>query len=104
MKMEVTFTRAIKVWWSFAWRVWILSLPMMALIAPLMFWLLPTHKLGEPPSMLPPDQVPFFFVKFSLVWIVMAVGTIGVHVAAVRWGLKVKWSDFRLVAVSTEET
>jgi len=96
--MEITFLRAIKIWWSFVWRAWILSLALMIVLFPLMFWLLPIPKPGEPPA-----QLPGFFGKFFVIWIVMMVGMVSLHAFSIRWMLKTKWSDFKLVAVPPED-
>lgn len=100
--MEITFYRAFKIWWSFTWRACITLLPLMFIMFPLMMWILPIPKPGEPPPVLKPDQIPGFMGKFFIIWIFMMIGMVFLQTLALRWMLKTKWSDFKLVAVKSE--
>lgn len=50
-----------------------------------------------------PDQIPGFAGKFFVIWILMVVGMIFTQALAIRWTLKTKWSDFKLVLVPANE-
>jgi hypothetical protein len=103
MPIEITFLRAAKVWWSFIWRAWILMLPLGLLFFPLMYLVVTIPHPGSPPPALRPDQMPGFIAKFFVLWIVMMGGMVCVQTLAIRWMLKTKWSDFKLVAVPIDE-
>jgi hypothetical protein len=100
--VEITFKRSIKIWWSFVWRAWIIMLPFAFLLIPLMYWLMPYPKIGEPPMPIKPEQMTGFIIKFFFIWLTMVVGMIILQSLAMKWMLKTKWSDFRLVAIDSE--
>lgn len=56
--MAITFVRALKIWWGFMWRAWILTMPLAALIAPIMFFVIPFPNLGEPSKSMDPSSIP----------------------------------------------
>lgn len=95
-KIELTISQAGKILWSFIWRGWILMMPIMIVMIIVVRVLIPFPKPGEPPQ--PPDikQMPFFFVA----WLFMMVLFLISQIFALRWALKSKWSDFRIIAVS----
>ena len=101
--MEVTFSRAFKIWWGFMWRAWILTMPLTALIAPIMFLVIPFPKPGEPPKPMDANSIPGFVGKFFLIWILMMAGMVVMQSLAMRWVLKTKWSDFKVVLVPSAE-
>lgn len=101
--MEITFLRSIKVWWSFAWRAWILMFPVAMLVMPIMFFIMPFPKPGEPPKPMDPNSIPGFAGKFFLIWVLMMGGMVVMQSLAMKWLLKTKWSDFKLVIVPNDE-
>ena len=71
MKMatiEVSFGRALKIWWSFLWRATVLMTPVMAVAVILSMALLPIPKPGQPPGMLQPGQFPGMVGKAFFLW------------------------------------
>jgi len=62
--VEITFLRSLKIWWGFMWRAWVLTMPLAAVIAPMMFFLMPFPKPGEPPKTMDPSSIPGFAGKF----------------------------------------
>jgi Na+-driven multidrug efflux pump len=99
-KIEVTFNRALKIWWSFIWRTWILMIPLALICLPLMHFLLPFPKPGEPPDM-NLGQKPGFLGLFFIIWLVMMMGMVVLQTLAIKWTIKTKWSDFELKAIPT---
>ncbi len=97
-KIELTLGQTAKVLWSFLWRGWILMMPTMIFMMIAMRFLIQFPKPGEPPQ--PPDikQMPFLFV----IWFVMMIVFLFSQIFALRWALKSKWSNFRIVAVSAQ--
>ena len=97
--IEITFMRALKVWWSFIWRGYVLLLPVGIVMGVAMFWMMPfpTH-----PGPMGPDQAKLMIGKGSVFWIVMMVLMVVVQTFAMRWMLKTRWSDFTLVAAPIE--
>lgn len=98
--IDVTFGKALKIWWSYIWRAILLMLPVMIVAMLIAVSILPFPKPGQPASAIRPDQVPGMMSKMFGLWLFMMVLYIGAQVQAVRWMLKTKWSDFRLQAVS----
>jgi uncharacterized membrane protein len=97
---DVTFGRALKIWWSFVWRAMVLMLPVMIVAMVIAVSILPFPKAGQPAPVLRPDQIPGMTGKMFGLWLFMMVFYIAAQVQAVRWMLKTKWSDFRSQAVS----
>jgi O-antigen/teichoic acid export membrane protein len=97
---DVTFGRALKIWWSYVWRAVVLMMPVMIIAIFLAALIVPFPKAGQPTPMLRPDQIPGMASKMFGVWLFMMVFYIAAQVQAMRWMLKTKWSDFRLQAVS----
>jgi hypothetical protein len=95
-QIELSIVQTLKILWSFLWRGWVLIMPVLILMAFAFHFIIPFPKPGEPPQ--PPDikQLPIFF----LVWIIMMAIFLVSQLFALRWALKTKWSDFRIVAVS----
>ena len=94
---DVTFGRALKIWWSYVWRAILLMLPVMVVAMLIIVAILPLPKAGEVPR---PDQIPGLASKMFGLWLFMMVFYIAAQVQAMRWMLKTKWSDFRLQAIS----
>ena len=98
--LEITIRRALKMWWSFVWRAWVLTMPLAVVALPVMHWLMPIPKPGEPP--VNPVQVPHFFAKFFILWLFLMLGMAFMQALAMRWALKTKWSDFKLIATPSD--
>lgn len=95
-KIELTIGQAGKILWSFIWRGWVLMMPVMIMMTIAVRVLIPFPKPGEPSQ--PPDikQMPIFFMA----WVMMMIIFLFSQIFALRWALKAKWSNFRIVAVS----
>ena len=97
--MEVTYSRDLKIWWGYVWRMMISMLPVMILVPIIMFFLGIIPKPGDPPF--DPSRNAEIFAKMSAIWIVMMVLGVAVQVFAMKWMLGTRWSDFRLQIVET---
>ena len=95
--LELTFSRVVKVWWSFIWRTWVLLIVPWLLLVGAMFR---TFSLYVTP---PPRGAPFVAhaVPHLPPWLVPTFILIAlvIQIFALRWALKARWSDFRLQAV-----
>ena len=100
-ELDITFGRALKVWWSYAWRAFVLWIPVGLAIAISMFWIFPFPRPGQGWT---PSQVPAMMANGFLIWIMFMAAAIVVQTIAMRWMLKTRWADFRLVAVSGDES
>ena len=100
-QLDITFGRALKVWWSYAWRASVLWIPVGFAMAISMFWIVPFPRPGQPWT---PSQVSAWMANGFLIWIVVMAVAIVVQTIAMRWMLKTRWSDFRLVALSGDES
>jgi|SRR6185312_3782315 len=101
--MKITFLRAIKIWWSFSWRMIVLSFPLVVVLWLFMYWFLLIPKPGQPMTPFDPAHMSGFLLKFFIIWVGMVIGSICIHAFAIQWMMKAKWSDFKLVAVPNEE-
>jgi hypothetical protein len=97
--INITFGRALKIWWSYVWRAVILLIPILVITMIIAVSLFPFPKSGDV-TLLRPDQIPGFIGKGFVLWLFMMALNIVVQVLAMRWMLKTRWSDFRLQAVS----
>jgi hypothetical protein len=99
--VDITFARALKIWWSYVWRVAVLWIPLGFALAFSMFLVLPHPRPGQP-FPLTPAQIPGFMGRISILWLVMMALAVTVQTFAMRWMLKTRWSDFRLMPVPNE--
>lgn len=100
-ELAVSWGRAVKVWWSFAWRGFVLAIvlvvPLQVLlylvIIPLVIKPLAAHPLN-------PAEVHQFRMIIVASWPILIALAFAVQVQSMRWMLrKAKWSDFRLALV-----
>ena len=98
--VEITFERALRIWWSYTWRTIVLLAP----IVILMLYVLPAAPVAGPEGAAPAASAdPMAESQVNpLLLIVILVVNIAMQVQALRWMLKTKWRDFRLQAVSNE--
>ena len=96
--VDVTFLRALKIWWSYTWRTMVLWLPLgLGLpIGIIMFWAMP-HRL---PALLAGPRAEY--LKYA-VWPLFIAPIVILQIYAIRWTLKARWSDFRLLAVTEDQ-
>jgi hypothetical protein len=104
--LPLTFGRALKVWWSYMWRGMLLTIPLMVLVQlPAMFFLFRQFQSAfQPGQPIDPRAAFSGFRYFFALWIVMAVSMVLVHTQALRWALRTRWADFRLIAVDPSES
>ena len=95
---EVTYGRALKIWWSYLWRAMVLMIPVMIVAMVISISILPFPKPGQPA----PAFQPGMFGKAFIVWLLIMTLNIAVQVQAMRWMLKTKWSGFRLQAIADD--
>jgi hypothetical protein len=100
--IEITYGRALKIWWSYIWRAIVMMIPVLIIAMIISISILPFPKPGQPAPLLQPDQVPGMIGKTFALWLFMMALNIAVQVQAMRWMLKTKWSGFRLQAVADE--
>lgn len=98
--LELTLARATKIWWSFLWRTWVLLIVPWLLLVATMFRTFSAYMTPPPRGAtivahsaphLPGWVMPVFLVVFFVI-----------QILALRWALSVRWSDFRLQAVSND--
>lgn len=101
--IEVTWVRALSVWWSFCWRGFVL--PFLILI-PLegvgMFFLI--GHLPPAGQRMDPQQGMRMAATMMLVWPFMMALIVAIQVIAMRWMLrKARWADFRLALLPADD-
>jgi hypothetical protein len=102
--VDVTLLRALKFWWSFTWRTIVISFPIYVIGMYRVFvWIapIPTRANPQPNATLSTLHSPS---HLALLWPIVTIIVITIQVIAVRWALKSRWSDFRLEAVTDDQT
>jgi heme/copper-type cytochrome/quinol oxidase subunit 2 len=97
-EIEVTWLRALKLWWSFSWRVMVLTMlvvfPLEILVFVFLFPHMPKPVPGQRPD---PSAIKSMALIMLIAWPIMMATVIGMQVQGMRWMLKnAKWSDFRV--------
>lgn len=98
-QVAVTWSRALKIWWSFAWRSWVLSL---AVMLPLQIFFMVYVFRHVPPAGTPAD--PAAMIKMAsgmmLAWPVLMAAIVVLQAQGMKWMLrKARWSDFRVAVL-----
>jgi hypothetical protein len=104
-QVQLTWTRGLKVWWSYTWRTAVLTLlamiPLQIIMFVTVFRYLPLS--GQKPAADPADilrLMPFMM----LLWLVIMAGMIAIQAQGMRWMLKdARWSDFRLAVLPPDD-
>ena len=93
--IEISFWQALKILWSFLWRSWVVIMPIVICVfVPVSIILRRFGAQSGGGKFL--TTMMFVFV----VWPLMMLISIAAQTIAMRWALKTKWSDFRLVAIA----
>jgi hypothetical protein len=102
--VDITFGRAFRVWWSYAWRSLVLSL---LVVIPLQIFVVTRlaphiraaavgHGLGRP-------QLREALEFMGVVWPIAIASIIILQTIAMRWMLRrARWADFKLTASSLD--
>lgn len=102
-QLDVTWSRALKCWWSFVWRGFVLSLLILVpleLVAVLVILPMLGLRPGHPPG---PGQVVHKAGLLASLWLVIMIGMVLTQTAAMRWMLRrARWSDFKVLLASNE--
>jgi hypothetical protein len=101
-QVDVTFLRAFKVWWSFAWRYTVLWWPLAIVLG------LSVHQVlhARPHVASTPAEFRHNLVRLIWeVWLPFFVVAVIIQTLAIRWALRrARWSDFRLQAVAEDQS
>lgn len=101
--VEVTWVRALSVWWSFFWRGFVLSLLILIPLEGIGMFFLVNH-LPVQGQRMDPQQGMRMAATMMLVWPFMMALIVAIQVVAMRWMLrKARWADFRLAVLPPDE-
>jgi heme/copper-type cytochrome/quinol oxidase subunit 2 len=94
--VDITYGRAVKVWWSYSWRVMVLTLlavlPLQILFLGIMF----TH-LPAPGHKVDPAEFAKYAPLFIIGWLLVMAVILALQAYGMQWMLRdAKWSDFRI--------
>jgi hypothetical protein len=97
-QVQLTWTRALKVWWSYTWRAAVLMLlamiPLQIVMFMTVFRYLPLN--GQKPAT-DPTEILRLMPFMMILWLVFMAAMIAIQAQGMRWMLKdARWSDFRL--------
>jgi len=100
--VDITFGRAFRVWWSYAWRGILLSLPVFIPFQIFMLtWVLPHVHAADAGHDIPQAREVLFVV--GIVVPIVLAGVMVLLATAMRWTLRsARWADFKLIASSID--
>jgi|HubBroStandDraft_6_1064221.scaffolds.fasta_scaffold1067101_2 threonine/homoserine/homoserine lactone efflux protein len=97
--VEITWGRAFKVWWSFSWRGFVLSLLAMIPLQIILFMTV-FSRMPRPGQKGDPAEFAKMIPLLMLIWLVMMALVFVLQGYAMRWMLRdAKWSDFRIAVL-----
>jgi hypothetical protein len=97
--VEITFERALRIWWSYTWRTLALVFPLMFLVT----FFLPVTPLPAPGGAATGGADPMNAPQGNPLMLLFIMGIVVVlHIQAFRWMLKTKWREFHLEAVPNQ--
>ena len=94
-QVDITWLRALKIWWSYSWRAFVLMLLVMVPLEIILFSFMMNHfpKAGAAS----PADVMRMTGTTAAVWPLFMAALIALQAQAMRWMLnKARWSDFRV--------
>jgi len=95
-QIEITWARALKIWWSFSWRAWV---PSLLVVVPLDIFL-SILVMGRARSTTDSVDAMRMLAPFVLLWPLVIVAVIALQAQAMRWALhRARWSDFRVAVL-----
>jgi len=96
--VNVTFGRALKLWWSFAWRAWVL---MLLVLIPLEIAFMSYMLSHFPKAGGNPAEAMRMAGTMMILWPIFMAALIALQAQAMRWMLnRARWSDFRVALLS----
>jgi heme/copper-type cytochrome/quinol oxidase subunit 2 len=101
-QVEITWQRALKVWWSYSWRALILIFAVMLPIEAIFMFFIVKH-MPPPGQPMDPQQGMRWASTMMVLWPLLMALLIALQVAGMRWALRsARWSDFRLAVLPRE--
>ena len=99
-QIDITWGRALKIWWSYAWRAFVLTLLVMVPLEIAMAAYMMSHlpKAGGDPT-----QAVRMVGTMAILWPIFMAVLLALQIQAMRWMLnKARWSDFRVAVLSRD--
>jgi len=99
--IEPTFRRSLAIWWSFAWRAFVLWMPVVVVLMGVMFAVVPFENPGEPPDS---AEIHRAMIFMPIVWAGMMVGIVVTQTFAMQWMLKSqRWPDYIVALIPADD-
>ncbi|HUL47559.1 MAG TPA: hypothetical protein VLV25_10715 [Steroidobacteraceae bacterium] len=97
--VDITFNRAFRVWWSYAWRGMVLS---PVVIVPVQIfviaWIIPHLRAAGVGETTGRARLRELLELLWFVWPIAVVGAIIIQTIAMRWMLRrARWAEFQLI-------
>ncbi len=100
--VEVTWVRALSIWWSFCWRAIVLSCLILFPLEGIAMFFIISH-MPQPGQRLDPEQSMRLVSTMMIVWPFMIALVVAIQVVAMRWMLRrARWADFRLAVLQEQ--
>jgi heme/copper-type cytochrome/quinol oxidase subunit 2 len=101
--VEVTWVRALSIWWSFCWRAMVLSFLIVVPLEGMGMFFLVSH-IPHPGQPLDPQQSMRVASTMLILWPLMMALVVAIQVVAMRWMLRsARWADFRLAVLPPDQ-
>lgn len=102
--VDITFGRAFRIWWSYAWRALVLSLLVVIPMQIFSFvWFVPHVRALVAAHGQARLQLREVFGIFLILWPIAIICIVILQTTAMRWMLRrARWADFKLTASSPE--
>ncbi|MBV8784722.1 MAG: hypothetical protein JOZ67_11095 [Gammaproteobacteria bacterium] len=95
-QIPISWSRALKIWWSYSWRA---SVLMLVVMVPLDVAFM-TYTMTHAPTATTSAAGLQLAATMALAWPILMALVIALQAQAMRWMLRrARWSDFRVVLV-----
>jgi hypothetical protein len=99
--VQPTFRRCLAIWWSFAWRAFVLWTPVMFVVCMSMLAFVPFPEPGTPP-----DSADFrrMMLIIPIMWLVIMGGLVVTQTYAMQWMLRTqRWRDWFVALIPADD-
>src|SRR5215467_1253613 len=101
--LEVTWTQALSIWWSFCWRAMVLCFLILLPIEGIMMFFF-IRNMPPPGQPMDPQESMRVASTMMIAWPFLMAAVVGTQVIAMRWMIRgARWTGFRLAVLPPEQ-
>ena len=103
--IQPTFKRSLAIWWSFAWRSFVLWIPVMVVVMGVMFAVIPFPEPGKPVDPIRyQQQIQHAMIFLPIAWLAILGGLVVTQTFAMQWMLKTqRWPDYYVALIPADD-